>query len=41
MKIQPAEGEYYTMKKTFREQVKYYKRQSLTAQELIGELKNE
>ena len=39
--MESTEGEVYTMKTTFREQVKYHKGQSLTAQELIGELKNE
>ena len=36
----PTEGEEYTMKKIFREQVKYIKGRSMTAQEIIDEVKN-
>jgi len=38
MKFQKAtEGENYTMKKIFRDQIKFFKGESLSAQEIIDE----
>ena len=37
--ILPNEGEFYTMKKIFRETVKYYKGKSMSADEILEESK--
>jgi len=35
----PTDGEIYTMEKIFREKIKFYKGQSMSAQEILEESK--
>ena len=39
MKVEPTEGEIYTMKEIFREQIKFYKGKSMSAEEILEEFK--